>query len=70
MSTTLAYKQMRFWDVETGEDVTSIGLVWKLPNGQWQAQIYGGWFVAQGASKESAKNKVLKLYHESEDKAW
>ena len=69
--TTLAYKQINFFDKVTGEEITdNIGIVYKLPNGNWQAELCGGWYVAIRGNKDSAIKAVKKMYKEETEKMW
>lgn len=55
------YKQLRLFNIDTGEDVTDItGIVYKLPNGKWQAMIGDGWYIGYGSSRKVAINNAIK----------
>lgn len=69
--TTQAYKQLEYFDRETGDDITGIvGIVYKLPNGQWQAEVHGGWYVRQGKTKPAAIKAVIKAMKEEDKGMW
>jgi len=53
-------KQSNFFEILGDEKIE--GTVEKLKDGTWQAKINGGWWIAIGATKESAIKAVTNMF--------
>ena len=55
-------KQKDFFDIVHNKPIATVE-VFRLSDGNWQAQIFDGWYMAIRSTREAAIKAVEKAYH-------
>jgi hypothetical protein len=56
------------WQLALPGFEAALGKVWRLRDGVWHAELFGGWWVSVAASRKSAVDSVLRMFENESGK--